>query len=164
MDLVTPAIGLIFWTVVIFLFLLVVLKKYAWKPILNAVKTRNESIAEALASAEKAKQEMEKLKADNEKILNEARAERDSIIKEARDLKNKTVAEAKAQAKAEADNIIENAKAAIENEKRSAINQIKNEVASLSIEIAEKVLSKELSDKNNQKALIEDLLSKTNIN
>ncbi|MDA3892961.1 MAG: F0F1 ATP synthase subunit B [Salinivirgaceae bacterium] len=164
MDLVTPAIGLVFWTVLIFLILLVLLGKFAWKPILNAVKERTDSIREALSSAEKAKEEMAKLQADNEVILKEARIERDKIIKEARDLKDQTIAEAKNQAKAESDAIIASAKAAIENEKRAAINEIKDQVAKLSVEIAEKILAKELSDKDNQKALIEDLLNKTNIN
>jgi len=164
MELVTPAIGLVFWTVLIFLILLVLLGKFAWKPILNAVKSRTESIKEALSSAEKAKEEMAKLQGDNEVILKEARIERDRILKETRDLKDKTISDAKIQAKEEADAVIASAKAAIESEKRAAINEIKNQVANLSIEIAEKILSKELSDKNNQKALIEDLLNKTNIN
>lgn len=164
MDLVTPAIGLVFWTVLIFLILLVLLRKFAWKPILNAVKDRTDSIKEALNSAEKAKEEMAKLQADNEVILKEARTERDKIIKEARDLKDQTIADAKNQAKAEADTIIASAKSAIESEKRAAINEIKNQVANLSVEIAEQILMKELSNKDNQKALIEDLLNKTNIN
>ena len=164
MELVTPAFGMIFWTVLIFLFLLVLLKKFAWKPILNAINERNDSIADALTSAEKAKEEMTKLKADNEQILDEARSTRDEILKEARNLKDKTISEAKAMAKDEADNIIASAKLAIQSEKRAAINEIKNQVASLSIEIAEKILSKELSDTKSQKALIEDLLNKTNIN
>lgn len=164
MDLVTPAIGLVFWTVLIFTILLVLLRAFAWKPILNAVKERNESIADALNSAEKAKAEMAKLQDDNEVILKEARTERDKILKEARDLKDKTISDAKKEAKDEADAIIASAKAAIESEKRAAINEIKNQVASLSVEIAEKILTKELSDKDNQKALIEDLLNKSNIN
>ena len=164
MELVTPAFGMIFWTVLIFLFLLLLLKKYAWKPIINAVNERNDSIADALTSAEKAKEEMTKLTADNEQILNEARVARDEILKEARNLKDKTISEAKIAAKDEADAIIASAKVAIESEKRAAINDIKNQVASLSIEIAEKILSKELSDAKSQKVLIEDLLKKTNIN
>jgi len=103
MDLVTPAIGLVFWTVLIFLILLVLLRVFAWKPILNAVNERNESIQEALAAADKAKEEMIKLQADNEMVLKEARIERDKILKEARDLKDKTIAEAKVQAKLEAE-------------------------------------------------------------
>lgn len=164
MDLVTPAIGLVFWTVLIFLILLLLLRAFAWKPILNAVDERNESIKEALAAADKAKEEMIKLQADNDMVLKEARIERDKIIKEARELKEKTISEAKVQAKTEADALVASAKAAIENEKRNAINAIKNEMANLSVQIAEKILEQELSDKEKQKRLIEDMLNKTNIN
>ncbi|MBI9066675.1 MAG: F0F1 ATP synthase subunit B [Salinivirgaceae bacterium] len=164
MDLVTPAIGMIFWTVLIFLFLLVLLRAFAWKPILNAVNERNESIAEALNSAEQAKEEMAKLRADNDLVFKEARIERDKILKEARELKEQTIVEAKLQAKNEAESIIKSAKSAIENEKRAAINEIKNQIATLSVDIAEKILSKELADNAEQKALIKDLLDKTKIN
>lgn len=164
MNLVTPAIGLIFWTVLIFVILLIVLRAFAWKPILNVVKSRNEKIANALEAAEKAKEEMQQLKNDNEKILKEARAERETIVKEARDLKTQMLSEAKNQAKIEADKIIQQAKQAIENEKRSAVNEIKNQMAKLSVDIAEKLLQKELSNDKQQKELIENLLSKTNIN
>jgi F-type H+-transporting ATPase subunit b len=164
MDLVTPAIGLVFWTVLIFLILLFLLFKFAWKPILNAVNERNASIEDALAAADKAKEEMVKLQASNEAVLKEAHTERDKILKEARELKDKTVDEAKLAAKAEAEAIIKSAKEAIENEKRAAINQIKNEMASLSIQIAEKILEKELSNKQEQNALIVELLNNTNIN
>lgn len=164
MDLVTPAIGLIFWTVLIFTILLVLLRAFAWKPILNAVKERNDSIAEALNSAEKAKLEMASLQADNEKILKEARIERDNIVKEARDLKDQMVADAKKQSGIEADKIIESAKAAIDNEKRAAINEMKNQMATISVEIAEKLIQKELSNKSGQEELINSLLDKTKIN
>lgn len=164
MNLVTPAIGLIFWTVLIFVILLILLKKFAWKPILSAVKSRNEKISDALNAAEKAKEDMQKLHADNEKILKEARAERETIIKEARDLKNQMVVDAKEQAKKEADKIIEQAKKTIENEKRTAINEIKNNVAQLSVDIAQKLMQKELSNDDKQKELIDTLLKQTNIN
>lgn len=164
MDLVTPAIGLIFWTVLIFTILLVLLRAFAWKPILNAVKERNDSIAEALNSAEKAKEEMASLQAGNEEILKTARVQRDEILKEARDLKDQLLNDAKKQANVEADKIVAQAKTAIENEKRSAINDMKNEMASLSIEIAEKLLQKELTDKKSQEDLINSMLDKTNIN
>ena len=117
MQLVTPAIGLMFWTVVIFMLLLILLKKFAWKPILKAVDDRNSSINEALASAEKAKSEMEQLSADNDKILNEAHNQRDSIIKEAMDIKIKTIADAKNKASIEAEKIIFSAKEQIKNHK-----------------------------------------------
>ena len=120
MQLVTPAIGLMFWTVVIFVLLLILLKKFAWKPILKAVDDRNSSINEALASAEKAKSEMEQLSADNDKILNEARIQRDSIIKEAREIKNKTISDAKNKASIDAEKIISSAKEQIRNEKMAS--------------------------------------------
>jgi len=164
MDLVTPAIGLIFWTGFIFLLLLLLLTIFAWKPIVNAVNSRNRSIEDALNAADNAKEEMVKLQANNEQILKEARMDREKILKEAREIKDKIISEAKEQSKIEADKILISAKNAIENEKRSAINEMKNQMATLSIEIAEKILQKELSDKKNQKTLIDDLLKNTNIN
>jgi len=164
MDLVTPAIGLVFWTVLIFLILLILLYFFAWKPILGAVSNRNKSIEEALKSADTARKEISKLKSENELVLKEARAERDKILKEARELKEKIVAESKDIAKSEANKIIEQARASIESEKRAAMNDIKNMVSSLSVDIAEKVLARELSDKNEQNKLIETLLNDSKIN
>jgi|TARA_B100001094_G_scaffold323631_1_gene374849 F-type H+-transporting ATPase subunit b len=160
MQLVTPAIGLMFWTVVIFVLLLILLKKFAWKPILKAVDDRNSSINEALASAEKAKSEMEQLSADNDKILNEARIQRDSIIKEAREIKNKTISDAKNKASIEAEKIISSAKEQIRNEKMKAMTQLKNEIADISIQMAEKIIKSELKDPESQKKLIEEDLKK----
>lgn len=160
MQLVTPQIGLMFWTVVIFMLLLILLKKFAWKPILKAVDDRNSSINEALASAEKAKSEMEQLSADNDKILNEARNQRDSIIKEARDIKIKTIADAKNKASIEAEKIISSAKEQIKNEKMKAMTELKNEIADISIQMAEKIIKTELKDAKSQKKLIEEDLKK----
>ena len=160
MQLVTPAIGLMFWTVVIFMLLLILLKKFAWKPILKAVDDRNSSINEALASAEKAKAEMEQLSADNDKILNEAHNQRDSIIKEARDIKIKTIADAKNKASIEAEKIISSAKEQIKNEKMKAMTELKNEIADISIQMAEKIIKTELKDAKSQKKLIEEDLKK----
>jgi F-type H+-transporting ATPase subunit b len=160
MQLVTPAIGLMFWTVVIFVLLLIILKKFAWKPILKAVDDRNNSISEALSLAEKAKAEMELLTADNEKILIEARMERDLIIKEARDIKNQTITEAKNKASFEAEKIIFSAKEQIKNEKMKAMIELKNEIADISIQMAEKIIKTELKDVNSQKKLIEEDLKK----
>ncbi len=160
MQLVTPAIGLMFWTVVIFVLLLILLKKFAWKPILKAVDDRNSSINEALASAEKAKSEMEQLSADNDKILNEARIQRDSIIKEAREIKNKTISDAKNKASIDAEKIISSAKEQIRNEKMKAMTQLKNEIADISIQMAEKIIKSELKDPESQKKLIEEDLKK----
>ena len=160
MQLVTPAIGLMFWTVVIFVLLLILLKKFAWKPILKAVDDRNNSINDALSSAEKARSEMEQLSADNDKILNEARIQRDSIIKEARDIKNKTIADAKNKASIEAEKIISSAKEQIKNEKMKAMTELKNEIADISIQMAEKIIKSELKDPESQKKLIEEDLKK----
>ena len=121
--LVTPGVGLIFWTSIVFILLLVLLGKFAWKPILAAIKSREESIDEALKSAEKAKLEMQELKAGNEKILAEARAERDALLKEARDTKDAIINEAKTKAKSEADRILTSAREQITNEKNAAIQR-----------------------------------------
>ena len=140
MDLVTPDIGLVFWTTLVFLIVLVILRRMAWKPILNAVNEREESIENALAAAEKAKEEVANLKADNERILQEARVERDSILKEAREMKDAIVAEAKEKATAEGEKMIASAQEAIDNQKQAALTELKNQVADLSIEIAERIL------------------------
>lgn len=164
MDLVTPDVGLIFWTFISFVILFFVLKKFAWKPIVGTVNDREQSIKDALASAENAKKEMENLTADNERILKEARAEREIMIKEARDLKTKMISDAKEEAKVAADKMISQAQEAIKNEKKSAIADLKNQVASLSIKIAEKVVENELSDKEKQLKLVEDMLGDTTLN
>ncbi len=160
MELVTPGIGLIFWTSVVFIVLIILLKKFAWSPILKAVDDRNNSINEALSSAEKAKSEMEQLSADNKKILNEALIKRDAIIKEARDIKIKTIADAKNKASIEAEKIISSAKEQIRNEKMKAMTELKNEIADISIQMAEKIIKSELKDAKSQKKLIEEDLKK----
>ncbi|MGV0936802.1 F0F1 ATP synthase subunit B [Empedobacter falsenii] len=164
MDLITPSVGLIFWTAVVFIILLVLLRSLAWKPILSAVKEREQSIEDALNAAKKAKEEMALLNAQNEKIMKEARAERDAILKEAREMKENIINEAKNSASVEANKLIENAKAAIQNEKVSAMADIKNQVGQLSIEIAEKILTKELSDKSAQEALVNDVIDQVKFN
>jgi F-type H+-transporting ATPase subunit b len=164
MDLVTPDIGLVFWTLVSFIILFIVLRKFAWKPIVGTVNDREESIRKALASAEDAKREMENLKADNERILKEARAEREGMLKEAREIKAKMIADAEEDAKLRAEKLISNAKDAIENEKKSAIAELKNQVAVLSVEIAEKVVRHELSDRDSQLKLVQDMLNESTIN
>ena len=161
MDLVTPQIGLLFWTVLIFLVLVFLLAKFAWKPILKMVEERTKNIEDALNSAENAKKEMAGLKAENEQIMKEARAERDKIVREAREMKDE---ESKETAKAEADKILAQARKLIDDEKRAAMNELKDQVASLSIEIAEKILTKELSDKKKQAELIDDILQQSNLN
>lgn len=156
--------GLFFWQMTLFLLLLLLLKKFAWKPILDALNDREEGIKNALDAAENAKQEMQNLQADNQKLLQEARSEREAMIKDARDIKEKMIADAKEEAKVEADKMIVNAQAAIESEKKSAIADIKNQVANLSIEIAEKVVKNELSDKNKQLQLVESMLNDSTLN
>lgn len=164
MDLITPGFGLVFWTVITFLVLLFLLRKFAWKPILGAVSDREDGIKEALAAAEKARREMENLQADNERILKEARAEREAMLKEAREIKNKMISDAKEEAQNQANKMIAQAQAAIESEKKSAMAELKNQVASLSLEIAEKVVRKELSNKNQQLELVESMLGETTLN
>lgn len=164
MDLLTPDIGLLFWTFISFAILFFILKKFAWKPIVKTVNDRENSIKEALASADAAKREMQNLTADNEKLLKEARVERDAMMKEARELKTKLIADAKEEAKVEGAKMIANAQAAIQSEKKAAIADIKNQVASLSIEIAEKVVTEELSNKDKQLKLVSDLLGDATLN
>lgn len=158
------SVGLFFWQTVLFLALLFLLRKYAWKPILNAVNDREEGIKKALDSAENAKREMENLQADNQKLLNEARAEREAMLKEARDIKNKMIEEAKDQAKVEANKMIAQAQASIKTEKKAAIADLKSQVANLSIEIAEKVVRTELSNKDKQEKLVESMLGDAKLN
>ncbi|MDZ7845630.1 MAG: F0F1 ATP synthase subunit B [Owenweeksia sp.] len=164
MSLVTPGIGLIIWTTFTFLILLFLLGKFAWKPILKAVRQREESIEQALNSADKAREEMSRLKADNEKILRQAREERDGILKEAREIKDSMITEAKGKAGQEADKIIEQAREQIENEKMRAITELKNSVGKMSIDIAEKILRQELSDKDKQRELVENQLKDFKLN
>ncbi|MBR5958521.1 MAG: F0F1 ATP synthase subunit B [Salinivirgaceae bacterium] len=164
MDLVTPQIGLLFWTVLIFLILVFLLAKFAWKPILRMVEERTKNIEDALNSAENAKKEMAGLKAENEQIMKEARAERDKIVREAREMKDKIIEESKETAKAEADKILAQARKLIDDEKRAAMNELKDQVAELSVAIAEKILTKELSDKKKQAELIDDILQQSNLN
>ncbi|MBT8262804.1 MAG: F0F1 ATP synthase subunit B [Bacteroidia bacterium] len=164
MDLVTPDIGLIFWTFISFAVLFFLLKKFAWKPIVGTVNDREQSIREALASAEDAKKEMENLSADNERILKEARLEREAMLREAREIKAKMIAEAEDDAKAKADKLVANAKEAIEIEKKAAIAELKSQVAVLSVDIAEKVVRTELSDKDKQLKLVENMLDDATLN
>jgi F-type H+-transporting ATPase subunit b len=158
------SVGLFFWQTLLFVALILLLKKFAWKPILDAVNEREQGIKDALDSAEQAKQEMANLQADNEKLLKEARAERDAMIKEARDIKNKMINDAKEEAKGEADKMVAQAQAAIQSEKKAAIADLKNQVASLSLEIAEKVVRENLSSDDNQQKLVKNLLDDSSLN
>jgi len=163
-SLTTPGIGLIFWTTIVFVLLLFLLGKYAWKPILNAIKTREEGIEKALASAQTALNDMRELKSNNEKILADARAERDALLKEARDAKDAIMAEAKTKATKETERILASAREQINSEKNAAIADLKSQVATLSIEIAEKILKSELSNVEKQKTLVTNLMKDVNLN
>ncbi|WP_299817803.1 F0F1 ATP synthase subunit B [uncultured Pontibacter sp.] len=164
MQLVTPGIGLIFWQLVTFLIVLFLLAKFAWKPIMKALHEREASIEDALSAAEKAKLEIQSLKADNEKLLAEARLERDRILKEASDAGNALVESAKNKANEEGARMIAQAREAIENEKRAAITEVKNMAAALSLDIAERILRKELSNPAAQQTLAEDYIREVTLN
>ena len=149
---------------VLFLILIGLMVKFAWKPILNALNDREEGIKDALDKAEKAREEMQNINADNERILKEARADRDAMLKEAREIKDNMISEAKEEAREQANKMIQQAKATIENEKLAAITDLKNQVADLSIDIAEKMVKKELSTKEKQLELVEDMLGDIKLN
>lgn len=156
--------GLFIWQTIIFVGLIFLLKKFAWKPILDAVNEREEGIKNALLSAENAKKEMQNLQADNQRILQEARIERDALLKDAREIKDKMVADAKNEAQAQGLKMIEQAKAAIQTEKNAAMAELKLQVSSLSLEIAEKLLKDELSNKEAQVKLVEKMLGDAKLN
>jgi len=158
------SVGLFFWQSLLFIALILLLKKFAWGPILTAVEEREDGIKDALEEAEKAKAEMQELNADNERILSEARIERDALLKEAREIKEGIVNDAKEAANIEADKILTIAKDQIKNEKLKAMTELKNTVATLSIDIAEKVLKSELSDMKKQEDLVANTLKETELN
>ena len=156
--------GLFIWQTIIFVGLILLLKKFAWKPILDAVNEREEGIKNALLSADNARKEMQNLQSDNQRILQEARMERDSLLKDAREMKDKMVADAKNEAQSQGLKMIEQAKAAIENEKNAAMAELKLQVSTLSLEIAEKLLKDELSNKEAQVKLVEKMLGDAKLN
>ncbi len=156
--------GLFFWQTLIFIGLIFLLKKFAWKPILDAVNERETGIKNALLSAENAKKEMQNLQADNLRILQEARLERDNMLKEAREMKDKMIADSKNEAQAQGLKMIEQAKVAIEGEKNAALAELKSHVSSLSVDIAEKLLKSELTNKDSQASLIEKMLGDAKLN
>lgn len=164
MDLVTPDLGLLFWTGIVFCSLLFLLAKFAWKPILTAVNERGESIAEALELAEKTRDEMRALKAENDQILKQAKAERDEILKDAKEIAVSMVESAKNKSKVESQKIVDSARDSIRSEKAAAMAELKTHVAALSLEIAEKVIRTELSSDEKQKALANNLASDINMN
>lgn len=164
MDLLTPGSGLIIWQAIIFLLLFVLLSKFAWKPILASLKEREDSIQNALDTAEKARAEMAKLTSDNEKLLKEAREERDKMLKEAREAANRMKDEAQSDAKKAADKIINDARTAINIEKEAALKDVKVQVAMFSLQVAEKLMKKNLSNDKEQKTLVEGYINDLKLN
>jgi len=164
MQLVTPGIGLIFWMLVSFSLVLFVLGKYAWGPIMKGIHQREDTIEKALEAANEAKKEMLQLKAGNEQLLRDAKDERDALMRDARKVKEKILDEAREKANEEAARIMENARENIQFEKMAAINELKNQIASISIEIAEKLIGKELENMKQQHELTEKLLKDVKIN
>ncbi|MEI6880537.1 MAG: F0F1 ATP synthase subunit B [Bacteroidetes bacterium] len=164
MQLVTPGIGLIFWMTITFSIVLFLLSKFAWKPILNSIKEREDSINNALSAADDARKAMDALKSDNQKLLNEARAERDRMLKEASEMKDQIIAKATKDAKDVGDKLITSAKEAIEKEKLNALNELKTQVAVLSVDMAEKILRKKMEDRSQQESFVNDNLKSITLN
>lgn len=164
MELLTPKLGLFFWALIIFVILVFILAKFAWKPIMAAIHAREESIQNSLDEAKKAREEMSNLKAENEALLREARQEREAMLKEAREMSAKIQAEAREEAQAEGKRIVEKAREEIRAEKMKALTEVKNQVATLSVEIAEKVLRQEMQDSKAQATYVDKLVSELHLN
>ena len=164
MELLTPGSGLIIWQAIIFILLFILLSKFAWKPILGSLKEREASIQNALDTADKARAEMAKLTADNESLLKQAREERDKMLKDAREIANRLKDEAQSDAKKAADKIITDARAAINVEKEAALRDVRTQVAMFSLEVAEKLMKKNLSSDKEQKGLIEGYIKDLKLN
>jgi F-type H+-transporting ATPase subunit b len=164
MELLTPGSGLIIWQAIIFVLLFIVLSMFAWKPILASLKERETSIQDALDTADKARAEMAKLTADNANLLKEAREERDRMLKEAREVANRLKDEAQSDAKKAADKIMTEARAAINVEKEAAMRDVRNQVAIFSLEVAEKLMKKNLSSDKEQKGLVEGYIKDLKLN
>jgi len=163
-SLTSPAIGTLVWSALIFGLFFLILTKFAWKPILAAVKARAEMIRSSLESAEKAREDMLKLQSDNEAILRKAREEREVILKEAREVRDKLISEAKGKASEEAEKLVEKARAGIESEKRKALSEIHEQVASISVEIASRLLGEKLKQTGEQEKLIDNYLKEIDFN
>jgi F-type H+-transporting ATPase subunit b len=157
MDLLTPSFGLIFWTLLAFLIVFFILKKFAWGPILEALGEREKTIADSLATAEKVKAEMAQMKSENEALLIQAREERAAMLREAKETKDKIISEARDQAKAEANKIFADSSVALENQKMAALTDVKNQIGNMVIEVAEKVIRRELDNKTDQEVYIRKL-------
>ncbi len=164
MDLLNPSFGLLVWTLIAFLLVFFILKKFAWKPILSSLKERELGIADAIASAEKIKAEMSQLKSENEALLTKAREERGSILKEAKEHADRMLTEAKDKAKLEYEKIVADAQVAIQQQKNAALTDVKNQVGALVIEVSEKILRRELSNKPEQEQFINQLAAEAKLN
>lgn len=164
MDLLSPSFGLIFWMAVIFLLTLLILRKFAWKPILKMLSEREKSIADSIETADRIKAEMAQMKYEHEEMLKEAKAERSRILKEAKEVKDQIINEAKDQAKVEARKIIESAQVAIHNQKMAALTDVKNQVGNLAVEVAEKILRKQLDQGAAQQEYIRQLAAEIELN
>jgi len=164
MELLTPGTGLIIWQTFVFLLLVLLLARFAWKPILSSLKEREQSIQSALDTAEKARAEMTRLQADNEKLLKEAREERDKLLKEAREAANRMKEEAQQDAKKAADKIIDDARAAIQIEKQAAMKDVRTQVAMFSLQVAERLMKRNLSSDKAQKELVDDFIKDLKLN
>lgn len=164
MKLLTPDLGLFIWNLLAFLIVFFILKKFAWKPILNGLSAREKSISDSLSTAEKVKAEMAQLKNENEALMAKAREERAQMLKEAKDIKDKIISDAKEQAKAEAAKIMSETQAAIENQKMAALTEVKNQVGNLVVEVAAKVLRRELNNKSEQETYIKELANEVKLN
>ena len=164
MDLLTPDLGLLFWQILIFGILFFILSRFAWKPITNSLKEREDDIQSALDMAQQTRAEMAQLKAQNDKILVEARTERDAILRGAKETADRMIAEAQNKAAAEGQRMLDQARDAMQNERQALVTQMKREMVSLSLGIAEKVLNKELGDKTAQEKLVNDLVAQSRLN
>ena len=164
MGLLLPHLGLFVWTLLAFLIVFYILKKFAWTSILNGLNERESNIADSIATAEKVKKEMAQLKNDNEALLQAAREERANLLKEAKEIKDKMINDAKEEAKYQASKIIADANASIQHQKMAALTDIKNQVGKMVVEVSEKILRKELSDKANQEAYISQLAEEIKLN
>jgi F-type H+-transporting ATPase subunit b len=164
MDLLTPELGLFFWTLIAFLAVFLILKKFAWKPILESLDEREKGIADSISTAERVKGEMTQLKSENEKLMAQAREERNIMLKEAKEMKDKIVGEAKEQAKIEANKIIAEAQVQITQQKNAAMTEVKNEIGTLAVEVAEKILRKQLSSTEGQEAYMSMLSNDIKLN
>jgi F-type H+-transporting ATPase subunit b len=164
MDLLVPSFGLIIWTMLVFLIVFLLLKKFAWKPILSSLKERETTISDSIAAAERVKADMTQLKNENELLLAKAREERTQLLKDARDTRDKMISEAKELAKVEANKIIVEAQAAIQQQKMAAITEVKNQVGNLVIEVSRKVLGHELNNSTAQDQLVQQMIEEVKLN